>query len=59
MTSALISFLRTLVFQCMAVLVFPVLWGIDGIWLSTVAAEMMAVLMTVLFLVGKRKRYHY
>ena len=58
MTSALISFLRTLVFQCMAVLVFPVLWGIDGIWLSTVAAEMMAVLMTVLFLVGKRKRYH-
>lgn len=58
-TSALISFLRTLVFQCMAVLVFPVLWGIDGIWLSTVAAEMMAVLMTVLFLVGKRKRYHY
>lgn len=59
MTSALISFLRTLVFQCMAVLVFPVLWGIDGIWLSTVAAEMMAVLVTVLFLVGKRKRYHY
>ena len=59
MTSAVISFLRTLVFQCMAVLVFPVLWGIDGIWLSTVAAEMMAVLMTVLFLVGKRKRYHY
>ncbi len=59
MTSALISFLRTLVFQCMAVLVFPILWGIDGIWLSTVAAEMMAVLMTVLFLVGKRKRYHY
>ncbi len=59
MTSALISFLRTLVFQCMAVLVFPVLWGIDGIWLSTVAAEMMAVLTTVLFLVGKRKRYHY
>ncbi len=59
MTSALISFLRTLVVQCMAVLVFPVLWGIDGIWLATVAAEMMAVLMTVLFLVGKRKRYHY
>lgn len=57
--SALISFLRTLVFQCAAVLVFPVLWGIDGIWLSIVAAEVMAVFVTVLFLIGKRKRYHY
>lgn len=59
LTSALISFLRTLVFQCAAVLIFPVFWGIEGIWLSIVAAEVMAVLVTVLFLFGKRKRYHY
>lgn len=59
LTSALISFLRTLVFQCMAVIIFPVFWGIDGIWLSIVAAEVMAVLVTVIFLILKRKRYHY
>ena len=59
LTSALISFLRTLLFQCLAVLIFPIFWGIEGIWMSIVAAEVMAVLVTVLFLLGKRKRYHY
>lgn len=59
LTSALISFLRTLVFQCLAVIIFPVFLGIEGIWLSIVAAEVMAVMVTLLFLAGKRKRYHY
>ena len=59
LTSALISFLRTLLFQCLAVLIFPIFWGIEGIWMSMVAAEVRAVLVTVLFLLGKRKRYHY
>ncbi|MBP3310992.1 MAG: MATE family efflux transporter [Butyricicoccus sp.] len=59
LTSALISFLRTLVFQVAAVLIFPLIWGIDGIWLSIVAAELMAAVVTALFLAGKRKRYHY
>lgn len=57
--SALISFLRTLVFQVAAVLLFPLAWGIDGIWMSIVAAELMAATVTALFLVGKRKKYHY
>jgi len=57
--SALISFLRTLLFQMGAVLLFPLLWGIDGIWLSIVAAEAAAALVTALFLIGKRKRYQY
>ncbi len=57
--SALISFLRTLVFQVAAVLVFPLIWGIDGIWVSIVAAELMAVSVTVMFLLMKRKKYHY
>ena len=43
LTSALISFLRTLVFQVAAVLLFPLLWGLDGIWFSIVAAEIMGV----------------
>ena len=59
LTSALISFLRTLVFQCAAVLLFSALWGLNGIWWSIVAAEVMAVAVTLCFLVGKRKQYSY
>lgn len=57
LTSALISFLRTLVFEAAAIMIFPMIWGIDGIWWSVVAAEILAVLVTILFLVKKRKRY--
>lgn len=59
LVSALISFLRTLVFQIAAVLIFPIIWGIDGIWFSIVAAELMAALVTTFFLSGMRKKYHY
>jgi Na+-driven multidrug efflux pump len=59
LVSAIISFLRTLVFQIIAVLVFPLLWGIDGIWLSIVFAELAAALITSLFLKKMQKRYHY
>ncbi len=59
LTSALISFLRTLVFQCACILLFPIFWSIDGIWISIVVAEFMSVILGILFLIGKRKRYHY
>lgn len=58
-TSAIISFLRTLVFQIAAVLIFPLIWKLDGIWISIVAAEAMAVVVSAAFLVAKRKKYHY
>lgn len=58
-TSAAISFLRTLVFQIAAVLIFPVFFELDGIWFSIVAAEIMAVCVTLLFLALKRKKYGY
>ena len=57
--SAAISFVRTLVFQIAAVLIFPLIWKVDGIWLSIVVAEMMAVVVTALFLKGQQKRYQY
>lgn len=57
--SALISFLRTLVFRCSMVAVLPLVWGLDGIWMSVAAAEVLAAAATALFLVGKQKRYHY
>ena len=59
LTSAAISFMRTLIFQVAAVLLFPIIWGVDGIWISIVAAELMAAATTLLFLVLKRKRYGY
>lgn len=59
LVSALISFLRTLVFQMAAVLIFPVFWGIEGVWISIVAAELMAAAVTVLFMIGMRGKYHY
>lgn len=57
--SALISFLRTLVFQMAAVLIFPLFWEIDGIWLSIVAAECMATIVTIIFFIRMQPKYHY
>lgn len=59
LTSALISFLRTLVFQIAAVLILPLIWKIDGVWISIVVAEFMAFVLTVFFLKIKQKKYHY
>lgn len=57
--SAIISFLRTFLFQVAMVLLLPILLGIDGIWLSIVVAEALALGVTAVFLVVMRKRYHY
>lgn len=59
LTSALIAFLRTMVFQCTAVLTLPLFLGLDGIWDAVVLAEIMATVVTALFLIGKQKKYHY
>ena len=59
LTSAVISFLRTLVFQIAAVLLLPLIWGIDGIWWSIVVAELMAAVVGAVFLVIKRKKFRY
>lgn len=57
--SAAISFMRTLVFQTGAVLLLPLLLGIDGIWWAVTLSEVMACLISTVFLVVKRKKYHY
>ena len=57
--SASISFLRTLLFQTAAVLLLPILWKLDGVWLSITAAELLALGVSALCLVWKRKQYHY
>ena len=58
-TSAIISFLRTLVFQVASVMLLPLIWDIDGIWYSVVVAELMAVVISAVFMVRKRTKYHY
>lgn len=57
--SALISFLRTLVFQISAVLLLPLIFKVDGIWTSVVAAEVAACIITVIFIFAKKKKYSY
>lgn len=57
--SAAISFLRTLVFQTSSVLLLPLLFDVDGIWWSISAAELCAFVISVAFLIAKRKKYHY
>lgn len=59
LTSAIISFLRTLVLQSAAVIVLPMIWGINGVWVSIVVAEFAAVIIGGAFLVTKRKKFHY
>lgn len=59
LTSALIAFLRTLVFQIAAVMLLPFMLGINGVWISVVVAELMAVILSVGFLMAKRGKYHY
>ncbi len=59
LVSVAISFMRTLVFQVAAALILPLFWQVDGIWMSIVAAEMMAVAVTVLFLWVNQKKYQY
>ena len=59
LVSALISFMRTLLFQVLAVLTFPLIWDLDGIWMSIVVAELMAAAVTTVFWLAMRKKYHY
>lgn len=59
LTSAFISFLRTLVFQILAVMLLPLILGIDGIWISVVIAEAMAVLVGAICLFAKKNKYGY
>ena len=59
LVSAIISFMRTVVFEVIAVLIFPLIWGINGIWASIVGTEVMAVIMVFFFITVKKKQYGY
>ncbi len=57
--SAVISFLRTLVFQLATVLILPIFFGVNGVWVSMLVAEILATAVSILLCILKRKKYHY
>ena len=59
LVSALISFLRTLLFQVTVVLVLPIFFDVEGVWASVLVAEVFALCVTTFFFVRMRKRYNY
>ena len=58
-TSALIAFLRTLVFQTAAILILPAILGIDGIWLAVTAAELLSLGVCIYLFFAKDQVFHY
>lgn len=57
--SALISFLRTLLFQVAMIHLLPLLFDLDGIWMAVTAAEILSLAVTIVFFIKQRKNYHY
>lgn len=59
LVSAGISFFRTMVCEVVAVLVLPLVAGIDGIWYAIIVAESAALMLTGFLVIRMRKRYRY
>ena len=57
--SAAISFLRMFLFQIIMILLLPVIIGINGIWIAVTAAEALALVVSVIFVIINRKKYGY
>ena len=59
LVSAVMSFMRTLVYQMAGILILPIFFELDGVWFSMLAAEIMALATTVAFLLANKKKYGY
>lgn len=57
--SAAISFIRALVLPVLCITVMPAIWGLDGVWYSLIGSEILSVAVSLAFLTGKKKKYHY
>lgn len=57
--SAAISFMRALVLPVICIIVMPLIWELDGVWYSLAGSEILGVFVSLAFLLGKRKKYHY
>lgn len=59
MVSAAISFVRALILPVICIIALPLLWQLDGVWMSLVASETLSVVVSLFFMLTKRKKYHY
>jgi Na+-driven multidrug efflux pump len=57
--SAIISTVRTLVFETAAVFILPALFGVDGIWFAILCAEVLSLVLSIAMLKKHKERYHY
>lgn len=57
--SAILAFSRSFVFMLVTMLVLPLFLGVNGVWLATPAAELMALVLSAAMFVKHRKRYGY
>lgn len=57
--SAILAFSRSFVFMLITMLILPAIFGINGIWLATPAAEWMALVLSGAMFFKYRKRYGY
>lgn len=58
-TSALLSLFRTLIFLIIPLLTLPNLLGVDGVWISMPAAEVLSILLSIFYFQRMKNRYHY
>lgn len=57
--SAVLAFSRSFVFMLITMLVLPLVFGVNGIWLATPAAELMALVLSASLFFRYRRRYGY
>lgn len=57
--SAKLSFIRTFVLQLLCVLILPIFFGLNGIWISVVAAEILSTIVSIFYMVSKKEKYRY
>ena len=50
---------RTVAAQILCVLIMAEIWQLEGIWWSVVVAEMVSNLVSLSFILAKRKKYGY
>ena len=59
LVSGFMSLMRTMVFTLALLVTLPRVWGLDGVWIALPMAEVLAIFVTIFFLIKMGKKYHY
>lgn len=59
LVSAVISVMRTLVFQIVCIYTLPIFWELDGIWFAIIVSEALSLVLSESFVLAKKKKYGY